>query len=442
MRFGATLAVCVGLSLTAAGCDQADRNYFKKGIGSELNSEDIATATVTQNDYVEDVCRQAGLVPQRDGKLVTCGDPYNPVTWRLFVQAGMNDIDQRCDAYLSWLDYVRRGKEPTIRVLADAQTATTIIMERSGIGAGPIAIAAAAFGFASNTFTNVTSRLILEADRTTVQTVVLTHQKEYREALFGSVDNKTAVVIASRPAAIYALRSYLRLCMPMTIETQINNIVATFSRGGPDALRTEPLISAATVGVATITNVNAPIPAGPKASPPSPDRKGPIEGRLPKSAIAGYQEALCVSPANGVMGVQTRGAISEYLKLHHKRDTSAELERETTGLLQDVVDGVGSCRSRFLMNVFEVVKFAEPTDSVRKIKALQTDLNKALKDGGSQTQLKINGEFTSDAKLTDPTRDAIAEVRKIRRPKDPSVQNVKDAKNRQLDAAFVSDIAP
>jgi hypothetical protein len=47
----------------------------------------------------------------------------------------------------------------------------------------------------------------------------------------------------------------LRLCMPMTIETQINSIVASFSRGGPEALDTEPMISARTVGVTVIPHI-------------------------------------------------------------------------------------------------------------------------------------------------------------------------------------------
>ena len=48
-------------------------------------------------------------------------------------------------------------------------------MQAAGVGVGPNAIAAAVFGFATNTFNNVTSRLIFEVDHSTVQTVVLSH---------------------------------------------------------------------------------------------------------------------------------------------------------------------------------------------------------------------------------------------------------------------------
>ncbi len=59
--------------------------------------------------------------------------------------------------------------------------------------------------------------------------------------------------IDNRPAAIYALRQYLRLCMPMTIETQINTTVKLFERGGTVALgqaASRPMIDARTVETA------------------------------------------------------------------------------------------------------------------------------------------------------------------------------------------------
>lgn len=255
MRFIARLLLCVGAAVAVAGCDPStDRVFFRQGIGTELNSGEIVASTEAQNEYVKYVCQQAGFAYVDDGTGAgTCNEPNNPNTWQQFVQAGMNDIDQRCDAYLLWLDYVRRSKDPTLNVIADAATYSAIIMDRAGVSAAPIAITGAALGFTRNLFTNVTSRLILEVNHSAVQSVVLGFQKRFREELLGSVDNKTPpVVIASKPAAIYALRSYLRLCMPVTIEAEINNTVVAFARGGPAALMDqEPLVSGR--NVATIT---------------------------------------------------------------------------------------------------------------------------------------------------------------------------------------------
>lgn len=269
------MILCAGMAWAVAGCDLAnDKVFFRQGIGTELNAGDIEASTNSQNEYVKYVCRQAGRVASDDGDgSITCEDANKPSTWQLFVQAGMNDIDRRCDSYLLWLDYIRRGKDPTLNILSDAATYSAIIMDRGGVSAAPIAITAAALGFARNTFTNVTSRLILEVNHSAVQSVVLSAQKQFREELLGSADIKSSVVIASKPAAIYALRSYLRLCMPVTIEAEINNTVVTFARGGPQALADQdPLVSGRNVGVAAMADQKIGKPVRP-VTPTDPNYK-------------------------------------------------------------------------------------------------------------------------------------------------------------------------
>ena len=317
MRFSAALVLCAGLSLTAAGCDpQTDQIFFRQGIGTELNSGDIAASTTSQNDYVRYVCQQAGLAYDDDS--ISCGS-NRPAEWQLFVQAEMNDIDQRCDAYLLWLDYVRRAKDPTLNVIADAATYSAFIMDRAGVSAAPIAITGAALGFARNTFTNVTSRLILEVNHSAVQSVVLTAQKGFREELLGSGDSRLPpVVIASKPAAIYALRSYLRLCMPATIEAEINNTVVTFARGGPQALyEQEPLVSGRNVSVtatAMTLNVTKPIKATQQPGVVG-NAMSVIEKTIDPKQATHIQAALCVKKPDGNfggVGSETRGDIQAF----------------------------------------------------------------------------------------------------------------------------------
>jgi hypothetical protein len=91
-----------------------------------------------------------------------------------------------------------------------------------------------AFGLAADTFTNISSRLLLEVNHSTVQSVVLGYQADFRA-------KNLKVIIDNRPAAIYLLRSYLRLCMPYSIETSIKNTVTIYHRD-PTALNTEPLL--------------------------------------------------------------------------------------------------------------------------------------------------------------------------------------------------------
>ncbi|WP_298886075.1 hypothetical protein [uncultured Bradyrhizobium sp.] len=233
------------MAVFSAGCDLSSN----QGVGTNLYPADVATQTDLQNAYVAAICQQAGIVPTAFDGVTSCGpDPYDAKTWWLFVQAGMNDIDQRCDAYLAWLDDAQRTREPVLNELALASATAQTIMLASGVGANPITIVGAAFGLAAGTFTNVQSRLILTMPHSTIQAVVLSRQKEYRDRLMGTASTK-AVAIISRPNALYALRSYLRLCMPMTIETEINNTIATFERNGAEGLQKDSLISPRSAGV-------------------------------------------------------------------------------------------------------------------------------------------------------------------------------------------------
>jgi hypothetical protein len=253
MRFIATALVCAGVLLTAAACDPTDKHYFTQGVGTRLSSADVTAEvnqTNLQNAYVEQICRQAGLQPSPpDAAVATCNGPDPRTTWTLFVQAGMNDIDQRCDAYLTWLDEFKRSRDPILNQITQTGTATGNILLAAGVHQLPITMVANAFGLAGQTFTNLSSSLILELPHSTVQAVVLGRQKDIRDEVFGTPGNLPQIAVVSRPAAIYVLRSYLRLCMPMTIETEVNNTATTLARGGPGALlSSDPLISPGNVG--------------------------------------------------------------------------------------------------------------------------------------------------------------------------------------------------
>lgn len=198
------------------------------GVGSTLAYSGMQNQTIAQESYVNLICKQAGAV-----------GGYCPDNWRNFVLAGMNDIDERCDAYLSWLDERRRLNSPIQKQIADTSTVTATIMAASSAPGQAIGIVAAAFGFARNSFDNSQSRLLMEVNHSTVQTIVLSSQDKFRKQLNG-------VTVDNRPLAIYVLRQYLRLCMPYTIENEINTTITTYQLGGADALRNaedNPLIA-------------------------------------------------------------------------------------------------------------------------------------------------------------------------------------------------------
>lgn len=266
----------------------------------------------------------------------------------------MNDIDVRCDSYLVWLDARRRAREPILQEISDVRTTTTAILAATGAGVEPIAIAAAAFGLASSSFTNVNSSLVFALDQSTVQTVVVSRQNEFRRNL--------PLVIDNRPAAMYALRSYLRLCMPMTIDTQVNTTVKLYEQGGPAgiaalaAVADNPLIDAAAVRSAILRGASSPVapyralpsraaPATESRAAPDPlaVRVGGYEKALQASDVASFQSVVCI-PRTGRFTVQTRDALLAYLRRNQKDTTYPDRITDVDGTrLSDALDAGPGC---------------------------------------------------------------------------------------------------
>jgi hypothetical protein len=216
MRTIVRLVACVGIALTAAGCNPVtERRYITEGAGVDLYTADREQQIELQKQYIDFVCQQAGAA-------CAAGN------WPVFVQAGMNDIDLRCDGFLTWLDARRRDKEPVLNEISAISTATHSIMMIAGASEKSLGIAVAAFGLATDTYTNWNSRLLLAINQSTVQEVVYTSQGKFRDKI------KT-FPINDQPTAIYLLRNYLRLCMPTTIEAAVNTSATLVQRDAPAA---------------------------------------------------------------------------------------------------------------------------------------------------------------------------------------------------------------
>jgi hypothetical protein len=391
MRAG-VVSGCVALSLLLSGCDTTDSNYFRYGAGTNLYSEDIIQTTQLQDVYFTELCRQALPVISTSDSVCLNAVP-NAAAWGLIVQAGLNDIDRRCDSYLAWLDDRRRTNNAVLKELADVTVATQAIMRVGGVGANPITLAGLAFGLAANTFTNINSRLLLEVDKTTVQTLVLRRRDEYRFQL-------RSIQVESKPAAVHALRSYLNICTPYTIETDINSTITVFQTGGPAALNRPPLINAETVRSTTIVRARDPLPV----------RQFPDKVAVGTAFITNVQLALCVPTANGIAGESTIAAIRQYLQAIPKPvpetidPTSAEL-RPT---LQKAVSEVRECNTLGFKNAFEVGRYGVAQSGAQKsITRLQNRMSAFLAVLQSAVTVQPTGKFDEQ------TRAAIREIRRL-----------------------------
>src|SRR5207248_1163183 len=118
MRGKSAIVACMGLALLTGGCDTIDSRYFSYGIGTDLYSTDIVQTTQLQDLYLTELCRQAlPLVSTSDIQCINAAFGAND--WNLLVQAGLNDVDRRCDSYLAWLDDRRRTNNAVLKELGD-----------------------------------------------------------------------------------------------------------------------------------------------------------------------------------------------------------------------------------------------------------------------------------------------------------------------------------
>jgi hypothetical protein len=411
MRSVRIVAACVGLALLTSGCDTTDSTYFRYGIGTDLYSADIVQTTQYQDIYLTELCRQAlPLVSTSDNQCINAA--LGPNDWNLLVQAGLNDVDRRCDSYLAWLDDRRRTNNAVLKELGDVTVASQAIMRVAGVSANPITLAGLAFGLASNTFTNINSRLLLEVDKTTVQTLVLRRRSDFRVEL-------QSIQVSNKPAAIHALRSYLNICTPFAIETDINSTITVFQVGGAGALTGPALINAETVRTGIISDVRKQLPS---------------EGFRPKDRdklrATALENALCVP----LTGQKKDDAVKDFFVGRALITDSATTPitkipgKNVPQLLQNV-SASGDCKKNGFKNAYEVGRFGVTSDQ-SQAQATESidDLQNLLR-----AKLGLSKNDLTSGKLDGPTRKAIVDFRNKTNPGVPTTSD-------QVDSKLMSDL--
>jgi hypothetical protein len=367
-------------ALATAACNSASEQYFREGAGSDLYTAELPQATQLQDEYVYYICRQAGNQNPDSSAGGTC----DGVNWTAFTLAGMNDIDRRCDAYLTWLDAQRRDRTPFLAQIAAVGGSAAAIMGVAGAGTQALSIVATAFGLAGTTYANWNSRLLLDVDHSTVQTVVYTRQQDYRKVNAG-------MTVPDRPAAIYLLRGYLRICMPTTIETQINTNVTLVQAGvSPTVIQNMFLRRAVFGGGAGPVSQPAPLKANealrPREQPQAPapaNAQTKEEQSMTPAELSGYQtRALCLPSATGEFDAETRIAIGIFQD-SFGASPSGQIEtppagKQGTRKRLALRSRNGACPSTKVKNAFEWLTFVSPDNSFNQpwVTCLQKQLNK------------------------------------------------------------------
>jgi hypothetical protein len=297
MRVAGIVAGCIALTLLLGGCDPVtDRRYVNEGAGVDLYTSDRASQVELLKEYENFVCAPLGA---------NCGGD-----WSTFVLAGMNDIDLRCDGFLTWLDARRRDKEPIIAEISALNTAVHSIMTVTGSSPASLNIVTAAFGLASASFANWNSRLLISANQSTVQEIVYQGQGDFRKTIKG-------YPVPDQPTAIYLLRNYLRLCMPITIEASFNTTTTLALRDAPATAMKNLVVSTLSPGrPGIIRDVNAPLKP---FNPPPPlvhTSLSPQETGMSLKDMRFVLDTLCRPKSEkdlGAAGSPARKALAKFL---------------------------------------------------------------------------------------------------------------------------------
>lgn len=345
MRTARLFSAALCLFVSSCSADTSTSLVYND-VGTDLYSVSLPISTRRLDEYTGYICQSAGLAEADSGKLVCPVGKFKTKEWNEFVQMGVYDIDQRCDRYLAWLDATKRSKNPIANQLNGTARLTNQVLLLSGAALPAISIVSAAFGYASDTFSNVQASLLIELDHSTVQSVVYGIQNKLK----GEISKES---ISSKPEALSVLRTYLRSCMPFTIATEVNTQLSTLGRNG-------------VVKDLLISDSSYPKPAMPDEKPKPPPGQPSIDDyakildpndlkNISRAVVITALKTLCVETGpKTVSDPRTIAAIGWYLQIREPNrasDKRGYLTRNNLDRLND--EKSGSCNRTFPKNYFE-----------------------------------------------------------------------------------------
>jgi len=194
-------SVCL---VTLAGCaswtDETDATLAQKGAGTTFNPDSIKTYAANQAKVLTELNALTGLTTP---------------SWDQVIQAGIQYSDSRCDAYIGALYRVNKDLKADVQKLNSVGTATAALMGITKSAATEIAAAAVLFGYAEESINISGSRILFEMDPASIRSLVKGSQTAFKSALEPNYQDRTG--------AFTVIREYITLCLPSTIEAEINN---------------------------------------------------------------------------------------------------------------------------------------------------------------------------------------------------------------------------
>lgn len=368
----------VALLALATGCNPNSpfRNYAG-AVGPDLYSKQTVRNTNLLTAYTANLCVQAGLpMSGNECHLSTTAD------WKQFVDMGLYDIDQRCDTFLDNLYYKDKTTDSILAQISDTAAFTGAVLDATKSTRAAITIVAAAFNLAENTFSNARQSLLDALDPTTVKSIVFSRQQVVKKEIY-------AATISSKPQALHALRTYLRVCMPFAIEMEANAVLTTVQRTGEPGASpivfadVKPLEPGQQFGSG---NRNG----GGIKTPKDFDKIFSNPSKYEKDDLVLLQNAMCLQGQGvGIVGDKTKSSINIYENTAFPSEFFGDIRQPTkNGLIDDYewsfITSFGDCSSGSYRNIFERSKYDIVSDGAANnsriglIRLLNARLNAGL----------------------------------------------------------------
>ncbi len=454
-----TRILIVPLMATVTGCaSQTDmQDLLANGIGSSIETTTTADRTQMLEEYFDLMCARAGLTLASGANgHHSCPANMDGLDWQKVVFASLNDIDERCDGYLESLYQARRDNETAVKHLTNLQALTQAVMtkrridrnsDRKASARRAYGIVALTFNFAQDSMQNYYA-LINALEERKINQLVKKRQTDYRNEMQNSPSPSSSYIasVDSRPKAYFAIRGYLRLCIPSTIESEILTtlIHVRYSGGersspkrddpGLQAIRIIPA-TPKTGGELIYRNPRGPNPGRYGSNGRRPDQSGngpggadefvgvvgatgTTEKLLSKRLGQKIQAVLCVKPTGdfGVLGSNspTRRAIRLYrvaknyhaaiLKLPSRNLVGSLKFTERVELLPKAA--LQDCSRTQFLNAYERFRYAKPGDRLN----VQNAIKKAFDLAVARDDLRglvADAQFADGEFNTGTTRAAI-----------------------------------
>jgi hypothetical protein len=407
----------LAFALLLSGCGNDTTSLLYEGIGVRMYQPDSFDRTLEAEKFFGLMCQRASIRTSSPASGVTLCEYHlmTPLDWRKIVYAGLDDVDERCDHYIESLTSARRDRDTFAKQLHDTATTTvSIVGLTSGASAIGVAVLQAAFGLAESSLDSYYSRLLLTLETTTVHGVVRKQQTTYRKSLAAGYIQH----VSNKPTAYYAIRGYLRLCLPSTIESEVNAAITDvhYQDNGERqvAATTNPDLQALLAIPQTPRSATENVKRWtPGATETVPQRIGGAVGEeLIFSRTEGMtvQSKLCVVAAADFGALDsnspTRLAIKEY-----QAATTHRVSGQLTAVeFREIRDSTECAQSQY-RNAFEKFRYS----TAAKIRELQEDIKNAFFAAkGNKPELVAiveTGKFAS-GQLDERTREAFRAIHK------------------------------